>query len=249
MRRGKLYIVGIGPGSLKHMTLRAVEAIRESEVIVGYKRYVELLEKHCLTQGKKVIVTDMGQELDRVEAAVREAISGKIVSLVSGGDPSVYGIAELALRYIDYYNIDNLDVEVIPGVTAALAASSLLGAPLSDDFAVISLSDYNVPWEDICRRLKAALETDFIIVIYNPSSKRRKDRLIEAINIIRKVRPSAIMCIVKNAYRENQTIHVASIDKVDPDIIDMDTILIVGSSRTRVLKSGLVVTRRSRLLP
>ncbi len=248
VKRGKLYIVGIGPGSIKHMTLRALEAIRDSEVVVGYKKYVELLDRAGLLQGKRIIVSEMGQELDRVKAAIEEAMSGRVVSLVSSGDPVVYGIAELALRYLDEHNVD-IDVEIVPGVTAALAASSLLGAPLSDDFAVISLSDYNVPWEQICKRLKAALETDFVVVLYNPSSRARRGRLIEALNLIKQIRPTAIVCIVKNALRDGQNVVITSIRDLDPEIIDMNTIVIVGSSRTRVLKRGFVITKRSRVLP
>ncbi len=247
MRRGKLYIVGIGPGPPEYMTLRALDAIRESEVVVGYRRYVELLRKAGLLESKKVISNEMGQELERVKIAVQEALNGKIVSLVSSGDPVVYGVAELALRYIDRNNFD-INVEIVPGVTAALAASTLLGAPLSDDFAVISLSDYNVPWSEIYRRLRAALETDFVVVLYNPSSSKRAQRLIEALNLIRSIRPNALVCIVRNAFRENQTIVVTRVESVDPSSIDMNTVVIVGSSRTEVLKSGLVVTRRSRRL-
>ncbi len=247
MRRGKLYIVGIGPGSLEYMTLRALDAIRESEVVVGYRRYVELLRKAGLLESKKVISNDMGQELERVKIAVQEALNGKIVSLVSSGDPVVYGVAELALRYIDRNNLD-INVEIVPGVTAALAASTLLGAPLSDDFAVISLSDYNVPWSEIYRRLRAALESDFVVVLYNPSSSKRAQRLIEALNLIRSIRPNALVCIVRNAFRENQMIVITRVESVDPSSIDMNTIVIIGSSRTEVLKSGLVVTRRSRRL-
>ncbi|MEM0022014.1 MAG: precorrin-3B C(17)-methyltransferase [Archaeoglobaceae archaeon] len=167
--QGKLYVVGIGAGK-GLLTLKALEAIEKSEYIVGYKRYVE--EISDFIKHKKLVTTGMREEMKRVEIAV-ELAKNSVVSLVSGGDPSIYGILPFVYEYLMERNID-VDIEVIPGVSAVNAVSSLLGCPISGDHVVISLSDLLVPWNVIESRLVYALQGDFVIAIYNPSSSSRR---------------------------------------------------------------------------
>nr|WP_230972491.1 precorrin-3B C(17)-methyltransferase [Archaeoglobus neptunius] len=235
--RGKLYVVGIGPGSRAMMTLRAMEAIRESEYVVGYRTYVERISD--LAEEKKVITTPMRKELERVRIAV-ELAKNHVVSLISGGDPSIYGILPLVVEYVVENGI-NIEIEAIPGVTAVSAASSLLGSPICGDFAVVSLSDLLIPWYVVEQRLIHALNGNFVIAIYNPSSRRRKRNLRRAVELIRKFRGDVTVGVVKNAYRESQKVEIKRLSEIDD--VDMSTILIVGNSETRVV-GGTMFTPR-----
>jgi len=228
--QGKLYVIGIGPGSTELMTLKARKAIEESEYVVGYKTYIERVSD--LLEGKKVITTPMRKEIERVEIALNLA-RHYVVSLVSGGDPSVYGILPLVIEYAVKNNID-VNIEVIPGVTAMSAASALLGSPVSGDHAVLSLSDLLVPWSQIEKRLIYALRGDFVIAIYNPSSRRRKENLKKALKIIRKFRGDVWVGIVKNAFRDGEEVEIRRVSEIKEDEVDMNTILIVGNSETAV---------------
>jgi len=228
--QGKLYVIGIGPGSTELMTLKARKAIEESEYVVGYKTYIERVSD--LLEGKKVITTPMRKEIERVEIALNLA-RHYVVSLVSGGDPSVYGILPLVIEYAVKNNID-VNIEVIPGVTAMSAASALLGSPVSGDHAVLSLSDLLVPWSQIEKRLIYALKGDFVIAIYNPSSRKRKENLKKALKIIRKFRGDVWVGIVKNAFRDGEEVEIRRVSEINEDEVDMNTILIVGNSETAV---------------
>uniref|UniRef100_A0A7C3ZQ66 Precorrin-3B C(17)-methyltransferase n=1 Tax=Archaeoglobus fulgidus TaxID=2234 RepID=A0A7C3ZQ66_ARCFL len=228
--QGKLYVIGIGPGSTELMTLKARKAIEESEYVVGYKTYIERVSD--LLEGKKVITTPMRKEIERVEIALNLA-RHYVVSLVSGGDPSVYGILPLVIEYAVKNNID-VNIEVIPGVTAMSAASALLGSPVSGDHAVLSLSDLLVPWSQIEKRLIYALKGDFVIAIYNPSSRKRKENLKKALKIIRKFRGDVWVGIVKNAFRDGEEVEIRRVSEIKEDEVDMNTILIVGNSETAV---------------
>ena len=228
--QGKLYVIGIGPGSTELMTLKARKAIEESEYVVGYKTYVERISD--LLEGKKVITTPMRKEIERVEIALNLA-RHYVVSLVSGGDPSVYGILPLVIEYAVKNNID-VNIEVIPGVTAMSAASALLGSPVSGDHAVLSLSDLLVPWSQIEKRLIYALKGDFVIAIYNPSSRRRKENLKKALKLIRKFRGDVWVGIVRNAFRDGEEVEIRRVSEIKEDEVDMNTILIVGNSETAV---------------
>ena len=228
--QGKLYVIGIGPGSTELMTLKARKAIEESEYVVGYKTYVERISD--LLEGKKVITTPMRKEIERVEIALNLA-RHYVVSLVSGGDPSVYGILPLVIEYAVKNNID-VNIEVIPGVTAMSAASALLGSPVSGDHAVLSLSDLLVPWSQIEKRLIYALKGDFVIAIYNPSSRKRKENLKKALKIIRKFRGDVWVGIVRNAFRDGEEVEIRRVSEIKEDEVDMNTILIVGNSETAV---------------
>ncbi len=177
--KGKLYIVGVGPGSPEMRTIRAVQAIKESNVIVAYTTYADLVKD--LTDGKEVITARMKEEIYRARTALEKAMEGNVVSLISSGDPQVYGMAGITLEMM-YKNKIQVDFEVIPGVTAGLAAASRLGSPLSMDFASISLSDLLVPAEDILFRVRKAAEADFVIVLYNPINKPLLEKAMKIIS-------------------------------------------------------------------
>ncbi len=181
-KRGKLFLVGIGPGNPEHMTFRAREAINHSEVVIGYETYIKLIEPFLYQ--KEVIVTGMGAEVERVKTAISLAKKGRSVSLVSSGDTGIYGMAGLVGEILREQSGDEFDIEVIPGVPLLVASATLLGSPITGDFVTISLSDYLVSWEEITLRLNLAAQGNFVIVLYNPRSKRRKRQLDEAKEII-----------------------------------------------------------------
>ena len=173
---GKLFVVGIGPGSLDEMTYHARRAIEVSDVIVGYSTYVDLTEP--LFSGKVVITGGMGMEVERCEAALREALLGRTVALISSGDAGIYGMAGLVLEIAQKKGIEHPEaIEIVPGVPAFVAAAALVGAPLMNDFASISLSDLMNPWEKIEKRLAAAASGDFVTCLYNPRSKKRTGQI------------------------------------------------------------------------
>ena len=185
-RPGRLFVVGIGPGGPLDRTRRAVEAIAASDCVVGYTRYVELVSD--LTAGKELIATGMTREKERCRLALARAQAGKTVALISSGDPGVYGMAGLVLELAASEGI-TVPIEIVPGVTAASALAARLGAPLVCDFAVVSLSDLLVPWEQIRRRLEAVAAADLVVAIYNPRSQKRTRQLAEAAAIFRRHRP------------------------------------------------------------
>lgn len=238
--RGKLYVVGIGAGK-GLLTLKALKAIQDSDFIVGYKKYVEEISE--LIAGKKVVTTGMREEMKRVEIAV-ELAKSSVVSLVSGGDPSVYGILPFVFEFLMEKGIE-IDIEVIPGVSAVNAVSSLLGCPISGDHVVISLSDLLVPWNVIESRLIYALHGDFVIAIYNPSSSSRRENLIRAMKLIYTERGDLPIGVVKNAFRDGQSVGIMRVSEIisNPKIVDMKTTLIVPNSET-IVKNGRMFTPR-----
>jgi precorrin-3B C17-methyltransferase len=238
---GKLYIVGIGPGDKKLRTLIAQEILERSNVVVGYNTYLKLISD-VLDNKKEVIGAKMKEELFRAKTAIEKAINGNIVSLVSSGDPQVYGMAGLVFDLIARKNID-LEVEVIPGVTAALAAAAKLGSPLSLDFVVISLSDLLIPQDEILRKVEKAAEGDFVIVIYNPINE---DLLKRAMSVIIKYRKSSTpVGIVKSAYRYNEKVIITTLSEWQNYIneIDMVTTIIVGNSLSYQYKKYIITPR------
>jgi cobalt-precorrin 5A hydrolase/precorrin-3B C17-methyltransferase len=241
-KRGKLFLVGIGPGNSEHMTFKAREAIDRSEVVVGYKTYIKLIEPYL--RQKEVIATGMGAEIERVKMAISLAKKGSIVSLVSSGDTGIYGMAGLVGEILRQQPGDDFDIEVIPGVPLLAASATLLGAPITSDFVTISLSDYLVPWEDIILRLKLAAQGNFVIVIYNPKSKSRKRQLAEAREIILQYRsPSTPVGIVTNAYRQKQEVVVTDLEHMFDYKIGMNTTIIIGNSATFTLARWMVTPR------
>lgn len=240
--RGKLYVVGIGAGK-GLLTLKALKAIEESDFIVGYKKYVN--EISDLIDGKKIITTGMREEMKRVEIAI-ELAKKNVVSLVSGGDPSIYGILPFVYEYMMEKGVE-IEIEVIPGVSAVNAVSAVLGCPISGDHVVISLSDLLVPWNVIESRLLYALRGDFVVAIYNPSSSSRKSNLIKAMNIIYSERGDVLIGLVKNAFRDGQTVKIMRVSEIlrNPELVDMNTTLIVPNSETVVKNEKMFTPRKS----
>ena len=233
---GKLYVIGIGPGGPSHMTIRAVEAIKESDIIVGYNKYIDMIKP--LLQGKEVFSTGMKGEEERCQKAL-ELCRDKVVSVISTGDSGIYGMAGLILQL----RVDE-EVEIIPGVTASSAAASILGAPLMHDNCNISLSDLMTPYELIKKRVNYAAEGDFVISLYNPKSKGRPHYLTESIDIIKKHRAGTIpIAVVKNALRVGQEVNISTLATFDENIVDMLSIVIIGNSQSYV-KDGIFITPR-----
>lgn len=225
------------------MTVRALNALEEAGVIVGYHTYIDLIGG--LIGSREVVATGMTRELDRCRQAVRLALAGKRVAVVSSGDPGVYGMAGLILEVLHQDAPDsNLPVEIIPGVTAATAAAAYLGAPLMHDFAVISLSDRLTPWELIARRLELAAQGDFVTVLYNPRSRGRQEHLGLARDIFLRHRaPETPVGVVRNSGRDGEESWISSLDKFTGLPVDMLATVIIGNSRTRVLGGRMVTPR------
>ncbi|MHB8809275.1 MAG: precorrin-3B C(17)-methyltransferase [Desulfobulbaceae bacterium] len=243
--RGMMYIVGTGPGSLEHITPAARDAIGQSDVIVGYGTYLELIQ--ALLREKEVVSTGMTQEVDRCRKAIDIAREGKTVAIICGGDPGVYAMAGLVFELLrsDEEKGGNLPfVEVIPGISALNAAASRLGAPLMHDFACISLSDRLTPWDVIEKRLEAAAAADFVIVLYNPRSKGRAGHLSRAREIVLKHRDAkTAVGIVKGAMREQEKVIVTDLANMRDADVDMQTTMIIGNSETFVWNDLLITPR------
>ena len=239
-RLNKLYVVGIGPGAAEEMTLRAAKTLEKSQVIAGYGVYVD--QVRALYPHKEYLTTPMRQETERCRLAIEAALSGKVVSMISSGDAGVYGMAGLILEMAG--ERDDLDVEVVPGVTAALSGAALLGAPLGHDFAVVSLSDLLTPWEKIECRLNLAAQADLCLAIYNPSSTRRSDYLARACDILlRHKSPDTACGCARNIGREGESVQVMTLGELRDFKTDMFTTVFVGNSQTRVLGGKLVTPR------
>lgn len=238
---GKLYIVGIGPGGTEHLTKKATDVLLGSEYIIGNGTYLDQIQD--IIQDKKIIRSGMGGEVARARKAV-ELGNDHIVSIISGGDANVYGMAGIVLEVAQ--KAGEIEIEVIPGVTAISAAASLLGAPLINDFSIISLSDLLTPQKMIDQRLKSASEADFVIAIYNPKSRSRKENFGRAMEIIRKYRnENTPVGIVKNATREEETVIATTLGSLMEydDIIDMSTIVLIGNSESRLWKNRIITPR------
>ncbi|QGU94425.1 precorrin-3B C(17)-methyltransferase [Clostridium bovifaecis] len=236
---GKLYVIGIGPGGSEHMTLKARAAIEESNIIVGYIKYIDMIKD--LIKDKTIYSNGMMGEEERCREALRLS-KDNIVSVISTGDSGIYGMAGLILELAD--EMERKNIEVIPGVTASSAAASIVGAPLMHDNCNISLSDLMTPYELIKKRVEAAAFADFIISFYNPRSKGRPNYLREAIEIIKKYRNSDTpVAVVKNALRDGEEASLFTLETFDDSIVDMLSIVIVGNSQTYI-KGGKMITPR-----
>lgn len=235
----KINVIGIGPGGLEYMTERARKAIEESDVICGYTPYIEYIKPFI--EAKEIFTSGMTGELDRCKKCIEYAEAGKVASIISTGDAGVYGMASPMLELLEGKEIE---VEIVPGVSSVLSAAAELGAPLTHDFAVISLSDLLTDYDLIMKRLSLAAEGDFVIAIYNPRSKSRKDHLEEGVKIIKKFRSgSTPVGIVKNSGREGREITITDLDNIDYEMVDMLTILIVGNSTTKLIDGKMVTPR------
>ena len=225
--------------------------LKDADAIAGYTTYIDLIKP--VIKNKKIIKTPMRKEMERVEAAIDIALQGKSCALVSSGDPGIYAMAGLALEIIKTKKIPlasyekqdkGLYVEIVPGIPALAAGASLLGAPLTHDFAVISLSDLLTPWDLIEKRLEAAAKADFVIVIYNPKSKKRKNHLQVARKIIMKHRKGKTpVGIVKGAMRENQRVIITDLDGLDKADVDMQTTVFIGNSNTVTYLDFMITPR------
>jgi cobalt-precorrin 5A hydrolase/precorrin-3B C17-methyltransferase len=237
----RLYIIGTGPGSIKHITPYAQEAIRKSDVIVGYGTYLDLIQE--LIKDKEVVSTGMTQEIDRCKKAVELAASGKTVAVISGGDPGIYAMAGLVFEIVRKQGILP-EIEVIPGISALNACAARLGAPLMHDFAAISLSDRLTPWDLIEKRLAAAASADFVTILYNPKSMGRPEHINKARAIFLRHRSTETpVGIVKGATRENERIIITNLrDMLNYDI-DMQTTVIIGNSQTFTWNNYMITPR------
>lgn len=242
--KGELKVVGLGPGRFELLTGQAVAALEWCQTLVGYKRYLALLPSYLL-EGRNCMATGMTKEIERCEQAIEAARSGSRTALVSSGDAGVYGMAGLVLELLAEKNLDQeLDVEIIPGVPALMAAAALLGAPLMHDFACISLSDLLTPWERIEKRLECAAAADFVIGLYNPRSLKRTWQLPRTLEIIRTLQPAATpVGLVRQAFRQDERVSVHTLADFDPEAVDMLSICIVGNSTTRIVANRMVTPR------
>ncbi len=236
----KLYVIGIGPGGADQMTPRARAAIEASDIIAGYTTYIDLVRP--LIGDREILQTPMKQEIDRCTRARDAALTGKTVAMICSGDAGVYGMAGLMHEVCAEY--PQIDIEVVPGITAACAGAAVLGAPLIHDFAVISLSDLLTPWEKIEKRLDLAAQADFCICLYNPSSKKRADYLQKACDIMLKSKSPDTPCgYVQNIGRDGERGTVCTLAELRDTSVDMFTTVFVGNSQTRVIGGKLVTPR------
>lgn len=240
----KLYVVGIGPGSYEGMTLRARQALEESEVIIGYTVYVDLVKDHY--PGKQFLTSPMRQETERVRLALSRSAEGRTSALICSGDAGVYGMSGLVEEMSPDY--PGVEIEIIPGVSAMLSGAAVLGAPLTHDFAVISLSDLLTPWATIEKRLVCAAQADFVICLYNPASHRRKDHLRQACDIILQyASPETVCGLVRNIGREGESCRILALRELREAEADMFTTVFIGSSRTRIIGGRMVTPRGYRI--
>lgn len=244
--RGRLVVVGIGPGAEPWRTPEAGRAIAEAEDLVGYGLYLDLLGQAAA--GKRRHESALGSEEVRVRMALELAAEGRRVALVCSGDPGIYALATLVYEVMErdpHPAWDRLEVSVVPGLSAMQAAAARAGAPLNHDFCAISLSDLLTPWPMIECRLQAAAAADFVVAFYNPVSQRRRDQLAKARDILLTGRPAATPVILaRNLGRPGETVEVISLAELDPARVDMLTLVLVGSSDTRITRSGRVYTPR-----
>lgn len=237
---GKLYVVGIGPGSYEDMTLRAAKALEESTVIAGYTVYCDLVKPHF--PDKEYLSTPMMGEEKRVIMAIEKASEGEVVSLICSGDAGVYGMAGLAYELSEDFS--DVEIEVIPGVTAAISGAALLGAPLIHDFCLISLSDRLTAKETIEKRLRAAAASDMVIVLYNPESKSRSGYLKRAAEVLLETIEETRVCgIARNIGREGQAMDVMTLKDLLTARADMFCTVFIGNSKTKVIDEHMVTPR------
>ncbi|WP_374585062.1 precorrin-3B C(17)-methyltransferase [Ideonella dechloratans] len=245
VQAGKIMLVGIGPGSVEHMTGRARAAIAEADTIIGYVTYIKLVAD--LIEGKEVIRKSMTEELDRAIEALDRARAGKKVALVSSGDAGVYGMAGPTYEVLfqaGWTPDCGIEVEIVPGASALNSCAALVGAPLTHDFCAISLSDLLTPWPVIARRLDAVAYADFVVALYNPKSGRRTQQIVQAQQLfLRHRRPDTPVAIVKSAYRRREHIVFTTLDQMAEADIGMLSTVLIGNSQTFV-REGRMVTPR-----
>lgn len=236
----KIYAVGIGPGGIQDMTIRAKNTLENVDVIIGYTVYVDLIQ--AFFPEKKFLTTPMRKEVDRCVLALELASKGKNVAVICSGDAGIYGMSGLLEELVGKY--PGVEVETIPGVTAAVSGAAVLGAPLMHDFAVISLSDLMTPWETIEKRLRAASCADFVICLYNPSSQKRKDYLARACDLILEyAAPETVCAVIRNIGRDGQSAALMSLSELRETEVDMFSTVYIGNSQTRIIGGKMVTPR------
>lgn len=242
-RNGRLFIVGLGPGARDAMTGQALEALRRSRVIIGYSGYFEGIGD--LVDGKECLALPLGAEKERAQLAIQRAREGEAVCVISSGDAGIYGMASLVLETFESVrDHSDLEVTIVPGVSAINACAALLGAPLGHDFAVVSLSDLLTPWSQIERRLLAASQADFVLALLNPRSARREGQWRRAQEILLQDRqPETPVGIVRQAFRPGQSIEITTLGRMTEAVVDMFTTVIIGNSQTRRFGDKLLTPR------
>ena len=236
----RIYVTGLGPGAADQMTIRAKKVLEKCPVIIGYTVYIDLIREEF--PDKIFLSTPMRREADRCRMAFAEAQKGQDVAMVCSGDAGIYGMAGLICEIGKDY--PDVGIEVVPGITAASGGAAVLGAPLMHDFAVISLSDLLTPWEKIEKRIRAAAEADFVICIYNPSSKKRADYLQKACGMILEYRKPETVCgIVRNIGRDGESYEILSLERLQDTQADMFTTVFIGNSNTMELNGRMVTPR------
>ncbi len=238
-KKGKIYVVGIGPGNMQDITIRAYNILKNVDIISGYKTYIDLVKDEF--KDKELISSGMKMEIDRCKEVLHLAESGKNIALISSGDSGIYGMAGIMLEVASESYVD---IEIIPGVTSAIAGASIVGSPIMHDYATISLSDLLTDFELIKKRIEAASQADFVINIYNPKSKGRVTQIVDARDIMIKYKsPKTPVAILKNVGRENESCIISDLETFLDYDIDMFTVLIIGNSNSYV-KNGKMITPR-----
>lgn len=238
---GKLYAVGFGPGGYEHMTQKAIDVIKNADKVVGYTTYVEMVKPYF--PDKEYVATPMMKEIDRCKMAIEMAKEDQTVAMISSGDSGIYGMAGIILELAGEMKAD-IEIETVPGVTAASMAASVLGAPLMRDFAVVSLSDLMTPIELIMKRVECAGMGDLVLCLYNPKSKKRTDYVNQAADILLQYqKPETPVGIVRHAGREEETSLITTLGKLKEAPVDMFSIVVIGNSETYV-KDGKMITPR-----
>ena len=236
----KIYVTGLGPGAADQMTIQAKKVLEKCPVIIGYTVYIDLIRDEY--PDKIFLSTPMRKEADRCRMAFAEAEKGQDVAMVCSGDAGIYGMAGLICEIGKDY--PDVGIEVVPGITAASGGAAVLGAPLMHDFAVISLSDLLTPWEKIEKRIRAAAEADFVICIYNPSSKKRADYLQKACGMILESRDPKTVCgITRNIGRDGESCQILTLDQLKDTKVDMFSTVFIGNSKTMELNGRMVTPR------
>lgn len=239
MKKGKIYVVGIGPGNMEDITVRAYNTLKKVDVIAGYTTYVNLVKDEF--SEKEFYISGMKKEVERCEQVLEIAKSGKDVALISSGDAGIYGMAGIMIEVAER---EGYEVEVVPGVTSSIAGAALVGAPLMHDNATISLSDLLTDWDVITKRIEKASEGDFVISLYNPKSKGRTTQIVEAREIMLKYKSKDTpVALLRNIGRENENYTLTTLDEFLNYEIDMFTIVMIGNSKTYILNGKMVTPR------
>lgn len=245
----KIYVTGLGPGLPEHMSKKALSTLEEADMIIGYRTYTELIKDLPEVKNTTIISSGMRSEMGRCEMAIESAEKGNTVTLISSGDAGIYGMAGILYEMLEKKPENDLTVEVIPGISAVNAAASCLGAPLMNDFCVISLSDLMTDWEDIEKRLHAAGAGDFVVALYNPKSRTRIHQIERARGILLKYKEEDTpVGIVRNAKRNGEEIYLTTLKEILSCTIDMLSIVIIGNKDTVFSKRGdRIITPRGYL--